>query len=130
MNKKKSRESLVMRLQPTSGTLLAEVIQWLKSMSTEERNQKIAEVMVIGFLPYARQMNDGDKNSVESCYWDTHNRLNQYAYVMRQKLGVKEIRPEINMFSSVALNNNVQIRETEAAIEEDLEMDSMFEVLR
>ncbi len=119
-----------MRLQPTSGTPLAEVIQWLKSMSTEERNQKSAEVMVIGFLPYARQMNDGDKNSVESCYWDTHNRLNQYAYVMRQKLGVKEIRPEINMFSSVALNNNVQIREPEAVIEEDLEIDSMFEVLR
>ena len=116
---KNNRRSLVIRLQPSEGRPLAEVIDWLKSMSSEERNEKITEAMLMSFLPYARQMKDGDKKSVESCYWDTHNRLNQYAYVMRQKLEVREIRPEmINMFSSAALNSDVQIREPEAVTEE------------
>ena len=88
-----------MRLQPTAGTPLGEVVDWLKSMSSRERKERITEVLIMSFLAYARETKQQDLNSVENCYWDTHNRLNQYAYVMRQKLGIRGIQPVTDIFS-------------------------------
>ena len=127
MTKSNNRRSLVVRLQPSNGTPLAEVIDWLKSMSSQDRNEKIAEVLIMSCLAYARQAQQENSNSLDSCYWDTHNRLNQYAYVMRQKLRIKGIQPQINMFSTVCER---QIPTVEIEEEEEEDMELMFEVLR
>ena len=51
---KRKRVSLSTRLQPYSGTLLAEVVEWLNGHENDEKNNLIADAMIMAYLPYAR----------------------------------------------------------------------------
>ncbi|NJL82319.1 MAG: hypothetical protein HC890_03995 [Chloroflexaceae bacterium] len=50
----RARENLNLRLQPYVGTPLAEVVAWLNSMEKRDANRKIEDLLVMGFLAYAR----------------------------------------------------------------------------
>ncbi len=54
MKNKRVRKSLSLRLQPYEGTLLAEVTDYLNSLEKEEMHSKVAELLVMALLPYAR----------------------------------------------------------------------------
>lgn len=48
------RKSLSLRLQPYEGTPLAVVVDYLNSLSKEEANTKVGELLVMTLLPYAK----------------------------------------------------------------------------
>ncbi|AFZ15527.1 hypothetical protein Cri9333_4751 (plasmid) [Crinalium epipsammum PCC 9333] len=51
--RKRVRKSLSLRLQPYEGTPLAVVVDYLNSLSKEEANNKVGELLVMTLLPYA-----------------------------------------------------------------------------
>ena len=51
--RKRVRKSLSLRLQPYEGTPLAVVVDYLNSLSKEEVNNKVGELLVMTLLPYA-----------------------------------------------------------------------------
>jgi hypothetical protein len=52
--RKRVRKSLSLRLQPYEGTPLAVVADYLNSLSKEEANTKVGELLVMTLLPYAK----------------------------------------------------------------------------
>ena len=76
--KRNQRQSLIVRMQPTKGTPLAEVVDWLHDMPSKSRKEKIDEACLMFLLPMARAELKQDQNETESCYWDTHNRILHY----------------------------------------------------
>ena len=50
----KKRKKLSYRVQPHEGSSLAEVSKWLNKMSTEEKNGKISQILLMTCLPLAR----------------------------------------------------------------------------
>lgn len=122
---KDNRRNFTLRLQPSDGTLLAEVIDWLKSMSLRERRKKVEEAFIILMLPYARKARfDKGAEEIEGCYWSTHEQIIQYLYVMQQTLGVKPIQPIHSIPSMLTgkrempMNNEVELEEFEEEEEE------------
>jgi hypothetical protein len=89
MNKRK-RVSLSIRLQPYSGTLLAEVVEWLNSHENDEKNSLIADAVIMAYLPYARASKDASPSEIERCCWETQNMLDKYGFNLRQALQVSQ----------------------------------------
>jgi hypothetical protein len=89
MNKRK-RVSLSTRLQPYSGTLLAEVIDWLNSHENDEKNNLIADAVVMAYLPYARADKGVSPTEIERCCWETQNLLDKHGFNLRQSLQVSQ----------------------------------------
>ena len=87
---KKKRVSLSTRLQPYSGTLLAEVVEWLNEHENDEKNNLIAEAVVMAYLPYARASRGVDSTEVERCCWETQNMLDKHGFNLRQSLQVSQ----------------------------------------
>ena len=54
MNQTKFRKNFKLRLQPTIGTPLYEVVEWLNSQDTYHKNQLIKFALIAYFLPSAR----------------------------------------------------------------------------
>ena len=89
---KKSRVSLSVRLQPYSGTLLAEVASWLNSLERDEVNRLIAEAIIMAYLPYARAATGAEPTEIERCCWETQDMLDKHGFNLRQALRVR--RPQ------------------------------------
>jgi hypothetical protein len=89
MNKRK-RVSLSIRLQPYTGTLLAEVVEWLNSHENDEKNNLIADAVIMAYLPYARASQDASPSEIERCCWETQNMLDKYGFNLRQSLQVSQ----------------------------------------
>jgi hypothetical protein len=89
MNKKK-RVSLSIRLQPYTGTLLAEVVEWLNSHENDEKNNLIADAVVMAYLPYARASKEASPSELERCCWETQNMLDKHGFNLRQSLQVSQ----------------------------------------
>ena len=87
---KKSRVSLSVRLQPYSGTLLAEVASWLNSLERDEVNRLIAEAIIMAYLPYARAATGADQTEIERCCWETQDMLDKHGFNLRQALRVPQ----------------------------------------
>ena len=87
---KRKRVSLSVRLQPYSGTLLAEVVEWLNSHQNDEKNNLIAEALVMAYLPLARASQSVSKTEIERCCWETQNMLDKHGFNLRQSLRVSQ----------------------------------------
>ena len=87
---KRKRVSLSTRLQPYSGTLLAEVVDWLNSHENDEKNNLIADAVVMAYLPYARASQDVSKTEIERCCWETQNLLDKHGFNLRSSLQVSQ----------------------------------------
>ena len=87
---KRKRVSLSTRLQPYSGTLLAEVVEWLNSHENDEKNNLIADAVVMAYLPYARASQGVSKTEIERCCWETQNLLDKHGFNLRQSLQVSQ----------------------------------------
>jgi hypothetical protein len=83
---KNKRRSLTIRLQPSDGTPLAVIADWLNHFSKVEKNQRAAEVFLMTLLPYAKEAAGSLPEEIERCYWESLDRLDRYGYVMRQAL--------------------------------------------
>ena len=87
---KKKRVSLSTRLQPYENTLLAEVVEWLNSHQNDEKNNLIADAVVMAYLPYARASRGVDSTEIERCCWETQNLLDKHGFNLRQSLQVSQ----------------------------------------
>ncbi|MDJ0571767.1 MAG: hypothetical protein QNJ53_22365 [Pleurocapsa sp. MO_192.B19] len=87
---KKKRVSLSTRLQPYSGTLLAEVVEWLNEHQNDEKNNLIAEAVIMAYLPYARASQGVSNTEIERCCWETQNMLDKHGFNLRQSLQVSQ----------------------------------------
>ena len=87
---KRKRVSLSIRLQPYSGTLLAEVVEWLNSHENDEKNNLIASAIVMAYLPYARASQNSSQTELERCCWETQNMLDKHGFNLRQSLQVSQ----------------------------------------
>ena len=87
---KRKRVSLSTRLQPYENTLLAEVVEWLNSHQNDEKNNLIADAVVMAYLPYARASRGVDSTEIERCCWETQNLLDKHGFNLRQSLQVPQ----------------------------------------
>ena len=87
---KKKRVSLSTRLQPYENTLLAEVVDWLNEHQNDEKNNLIADAVVMAYLPYARASQGVSKTEIERCCWETQNLLDKHGFNLRQSLQVSQ----------------------------------------
>lgn len=87
---KRKRVSLSTRLQPYSGTLLAEVVEWLNEHQNDEKNNLIADAVIMAYLPYARASQGVSPTEVERCCWETQNLLDKHGFNLRQSLQVPQ----------------------------------------
>lgn len=87
---KRKRISLSVRLQPYSGTLMAEVASWLNSLERDEAKRMVEAALVMAYLPYARASGDADAKEIERCCWETQDLLDKHGYNLRQTLQVSQ----------------------------------------
>lgn len=88
---RKKRLSLSLRLQPYSGDLLAEVVDYLNSLPKDEVNRKVADILVAAILPIARY-HSGNYTSEQlrmSC-WESQDSLNKHGSNMRLAMCVEQ----------------------------------------
>ncbi len=86
---RRARNSLSMRLQPYEGTPLYEVADYLNSLDKEEATRRIGEILVMAFLPYAR--NNGDKSTssqLSSAFLIARDMADKHFGVMALALGL------------------------------------------
>lgn len=107
--------SLTIRYQPSASDPLANVVDWLKSMNSRDRRDKVEQLCLMTLLPYALEFNGKTEEEIERCYWEVHERLHQNLFVMRQTLGIKT---PISLSSYSARNVGWDFQEEEAASEE------------
>lgn len=89
------RKSLSIRLQPYEGVPLAEVVDYLNSLSKEEASRRVGEVLTMCLLPYARYRALGGDYSDErrrSDVWESQDAMNKHGSCMRLALGVEQLQ--------------------------------------
>ena len=111
MNKRK-RVSLSTRLQPYSGTLLAEVVEWLNSHENDEKNNLIASAVVMAYLPYARASEDVSQTELERCCWETQNMLDKHGFNLRQSLQISQPQWQSTVMYPVVSTHNSNSQHT------------------
>lgn len=104
--KQKKRVSLSIRLQPYTGTLLAEVVEWLNDHENDEKNSLIADAVVMAYLPYARASKDALPSELERCCWETQNMLDKHGFNLRQSLQISQPQWYQNVMSTAVLARN------------------------
>lgn len=87
---KRKRISLSVRLQPYSGTLMAEVASWLNSLERDETKRMVETALVMAYLPYARAADNADAKEIERCCWETQDLLDKHGFNLRQTLQVSQ----------------------------------------
>ena len=112
MNKRK-RVSLSTRLQPYSGTLLAEVVNWLNSQERDEMNRLIADAIIMAYLPYARASDENvSTTELERCCWETQNMLDKHGFNLRQSLQISQPQWHSTVMSPAVPRSNSNSRHT------------------
>jgi hypothetical protein len=69
---------------------LAEVVEWLNSHENDEKNNLIADAVVMAYLPYARASQNAPPSELERCCWETQNMLDKHGFNLRQSLQVSQ----------------------------------------
>ena len=76
---KNKRVNLSVRLQPYEGSLLAEVAEWLNSLSGGDKNEKISAALTMAYLAYARGAREDISNEeLVRCCWQTIDLLEKH----------------------------------------------------
>ena len=104
---KRKRVSLSTRLQPYSGTLLAEVVEWLNSHENDEKNNLIADAVVMAYLPYARASQSVPNTEIERCCWETQNMLDKHGFNLRQSLQVSQPQWHSSVMPTVVSTHSI-----------------------
>ena len=87
---KRKRISFSLRLQPYSGTLMAEVAQWLNSIERDEAKKMVESALVMAYLPHARVNSGADRAEIERCCWETQDLLDKHGSNLRQAFQVSQ----------------------------------------
>jgi hypothetical protein len=119
----RKRVSLSTRLQPYSGTLLAEVVEWLNSHENDEKNNLIADAVVMAYLPYARADQGVDPIEIERCCWETQNLLDKHGFNLRQSLQVSQPQWHSAVVPSVVAQSSLNGRHTDSNSNHQLDED-------
>ncbi|AFZ57598.1 hypothetical protein H6G54_30235 [Anabaena cylindrica FACHB-243] len=92
MNKiRKKRKSLSLRLQPYEGEPMAEVVDYLNSLSKEEVNRKVSDILVAALLPLARyHSGECTPEQLRFACWESQDVLNKHGSNLRLALGVEQ----------------------------------------
>lgn len=120
---KRKRVSLSIRLQPYSGTLLAEVIDWLNSHENDEKNNLIADAVVMAYLPYARADKGVSPIEIERCCWETQNLLDKHGFNLRQSLQVSQPQWHSTVMPTVIAQSRNDNQHTDSNSNHQLELD-------
>ena len=120
---KRKRVSLSTRLQPYSGTLLAEVVEWLNSHENDEKNNLIAEAVVMAYLPYARASQGVPPTEIERCCWETQNLLDKHGFNLRSSLQVSQPQWHSTVVPNVVAQNALNSQHTDSNSNHKLELD-------
>ena len=130
---KRKRVSLSTRLQPYSGTLLAEVVEWLNEHENDEKNNLIADAVVMAYLPYARASQGVSKTEIERCCWETQNMLDKHGFNLRQSLQVSQpqwhstvVPTVVSTHSTTTLPKNDGKNSLQSLLDEDLAPSSLI----
>ena len=59
-------------------------------MANDEKNNLIADAVVMAYLPYARASRGIDSTEIERCCWETQNLLDKHGFNLRQSLQVPQ----------------------------------------
>lgn len=84
------RYSLTIRLQPTAGTLLAEMTKWLNQMPVEEKNEKVTQALLMTYFPLVRADAGAELDELEKCYWEFEQWFYHHRFILRQRLKLSE----------------------------------------
>lgn len=122
---KKKRVSLSIRLQPYSGTLLAEVVEWLNEHENDEKNNLIASAVVMAYLPYARASQDVSQTELERCCWETQNMLDKHGFNLRSSLQVSQPQWHSNAMQRAFSTHNLNSQHTvnDSSTKQEVERD-------
>ncbi|MEO1763743.1 MAG: hypothetical protein AAFR83_17645 [Cyanobacteria bacterium J06629_18] len=87
----RARHSLSLRLQPYEGDLMAEVAVYLNGLPKDERNRKVADILVAALLPYCRYKSGNyTEEQLRFACWESQDCLNKHGSNMRLALGVEQ----------------------------------------
>jgi hypothetical protein len=120
---KKKRVSLSTRLQPYENTLLAEVVEWLNEHQNDEKNNLIADAVVMAYLPYARASRGIDSTEIERCCWETQNMLDKHGFNLRSSLQVSQPQWHSTVVPSVVAQSSLNGRYTDSNSNHQLDED-------
>ncbi|MGV2829337.1 hypothetical protein [Myxosarcina sp. GI1(2024)] len=126
---KRKRVSLSTRLQPYSGTLLAEVVEWLNSHQNDEKNNLIADAVVMAYLPYARASQGVDSTEIERCCWETQNLLDKHGFNLRSSLRVSQPQWHSNVMPTTVAHGSRNSQHTVNNSNPQIELDEDDEEL-
>lgn len=87
--KRRSRPNISIRLQPSKGSLLAKVAEWLKTMPIEEKNNMVSQLLVMTCLPLAQAETGADQSEVEKYYWEFEKWIHFYRFTVRERLNIE-----------------------------------------
>ncbi|MGB5634767.1 MAG: hypothetical protein WBM86_18555 [Waterburya sp.] len=120
---KRKRVSLSIRLQPYSGTLLAEVADWLNSFERDEISRLIGDAVLMAYLPYARASKDVSITELERCCWETQNLLDKHGFNLRQSLQISQPQWHSTVMPTVVSTHNSNSQHTANNSPPQLELD-------
>jgi hypothetical protein len=124
---KRKRISLSLRLQPYSGTLMAEVASWLNSVERDEAKRLVEAALIMAYLPYARAERGADSIEIERCCWETQDLLDKHGFNLRQALQVPQPQwrgHETQTQALVAAQSSELPVSADSTAEDEMELDS------
>ena len=87
--KRRSRPNISIRLQPSEGSLLAKIAEWLKTMPIEEKNNMVSHLLVMTCLPLAQADAGANQEEIEKYYWEFEKWLHLYQFTLRERLNIQ-----------------------------------------
>ena len=96
---KTKRRSLMICLEPSEETPLAEVVDWLNGLDTQQTKEQIEELLTMTCLVLARAEAGAPTEIVAQSYWKMRERLEEYQSNIRQVLSIKaaSLKPECSL---------------------------------
>jgi hypothetical protein len=107
----RKRVSLSLRLQPYEGDPIAEVTDYLNSLSKDVANRKVADILVAALLPLARYVaGTYTQEQLRFACWESQDAMNKHGTTMRFAMGVEQPQfvhdKQVAPTSTVAPNAN------------------------
>lgn len=91
MSKKNERVSFSLRLQPYTGSLMAEIVNWLNLLERDEAKKKIEAALIMAYLPLAKDNSGAERAAIERSCWETQDLLDKHGSSLRQILDVPQL---------------------------------------
>ena len=118
----KKRVEMALRLQAYEGDITIQVFEYLKSLPEDERRQRVKNILMAAFLPYALyQQGECDFKRLRYTCWESHSELSKHCSYMRLALGVEQpqfvfpnqFAPQFLPATMMSNNNGVSIQPQE-----------------